>query len=82
MLYIIQPRQDVIDNDDKIVNCGAPLLAGHIHLPSPWKHVILFLSAAKAAFVPPVESNAVSNALLLWHFNSSTAPQTLCLNHQ
>lgn len=38
MLYILHPRQAVIDNVDKMINCGDPLIWwGNVCLFQMWK---------------------------------------------
>ena len=54
MLYILHPRQAVIDNVDKMINCGDPAFGGQC-MPVPNVETSnLCLSAVKADFVQPV----------------------------
>ena len=69
MLYILHPRQAVIDNVDKMINCGDPHLVGQC-MPVPNAGILnLSPSAVRADFVQPVVSNTARTDPMPWLSN-------------
>ena len=66
MLYILHPRQAVIDNVDKMINCGDPHLVGQC-MPVPNVETSnLCLSDVQADSAQPVVSNTVRTDPIPW----------------
>lgn len=69
MLYILHPRQAVIDNVDKMINCGAPAFGGAMYACSKCGNLKFVPSAVRADFFQPVVLNTAWTDPMQWLLN-------------